>query len=117
MLFNSLPVLEAGLDRLDALAHRKEVPVIGLMLRPMVFSPEDFARHEPRIEALHAAFDQRGLPLIDTTPAFTFEDRALDLIIYPGDAHPNAVAHRRLARWIDRELGVKLTPRGETATR
>ena len=74
--------------------------MVGVVLRPMVFDPTRLGNHSSWISSIRSEFEDAGLPIVDTTPAFTMDERERDWIIFPGDPHPNAAAHGRFAEWI-----------------
>lgn len=86
--------LEEGLTRIRAAAGT--VPVMLYLLRPISNQPGmmDRAGFRDYLGERAAAFD---MSVLDTTDLDFKDYRELDLIVYPGDKHPNAIAHRLYA--------------------
>lgn len=105
------------LERAVAFTNEYEVPVVIVVLRKLEFAgdsslraamaravlgdPSNKLKHDRAGEMATAA----GLSVIDTYDAFPADARRSDLIVFPGDDHPNAIGHaayaRSLADWID----------------
>lgn len=105
------------LERAVAFTNEHEVPVAIVVLRKLEFDgdsslraamaravlgdPSNKLKHDQAGEMAAAA----GLSVIDTYDAFPADARRSDLIVFPGDDHPNAIGHaayaRALADWID----------------
>lgn len=88
--------LRERIKRLADLGRSRGFRVVLLFARPMhdFGQPrlDESARDEVRREALEA-----GVEVVDTYPLFQGKEFADDFMVFPGDNHPNARAHRRFA--------------------
>lgn len=95
----SSPVLDGALRSLSRLS-RDGTPVVGVGLRLVSVGPAGAPAQKRAHDQLAQAFREHDLEFIDTFDAFPESYRPVDFTIYPGDGHPNAAAHDRIARTI-----------------
>ncbi len=102
--------LETGLTRIQAAAG--PVPVALYLLRPISNRQgfTDRAGFRAYLSQRAAAY---GMTVLDTTDLNFEAYRELDLIVYPGDKHPNAIAHQLFAGRMSDELATVIRSRME----
>ena len=94
-------VTRTTLDRLQELAGN--IPVALYLLKPMErLGDPDHARAFR--EYLRGEAEQRGFQVLDAYRADYSGYTQRDLLAYPGDSHPNALAHRLVADFLLAEL-------------
>lgn len=88
--------VERRVDDLVPLAHRNNVVLVVMVIRPMTHFDAPTAEQAGR-DKLRVYCNERGVVYVDTYEAFSTLERPDDFIVFPGDLHPNARAHRRFA--------------------
>ena len=101
-----LPEVERRLGDLVALGRREGFAVYVVLIRPMIDFERDDLDRDMR-EALRGRIASTGAILVDTYPLFRAGDLADDFIIFPGDLHPNARAHARIAEALAEEIATR----------
>ncbi len=95
-------MMDHCLERLAAISRDHDVDVGIVALRRMFFHENSFlsALYDSLIrqeredrDRLEALCERHGVPFCDSIDAFSPDSRRVDLIIYPGDEHPNWRAH------------------------
>lgn len=95
-------MMEDCLEKLAVITRDHEVDVVVVALRRMFFPEDSFLsaiydslmrQEQEDRDRLRDLCKRYGLPFCDSIDAFPPDSRRVDLIIYPGDEHPNWKAH------------------------
>jgi hypothetical protein len=92
-------ILEGVYQTMTADCRSAGVPIIWILV-PRVGRPNDGLDQRALVQAARIAAFTR---IVDVSDAYDGLDPAR-LSVEPDDFHPNAMAHERLARWLDRAL-------------